>query len=94
MEHLDPSKKLSEGLGPASAAGGRRDPAVGAAATADAACTGGLLLVADRWSVLEVSAARTTLTLQQQQDSSKETPDTCDFKLLSMTTHTSAMNRL
>ena len=56
--------------------------------------TGGLLLVADRWSVLEVSAARTTLTLQQQQDSSKETPDTCDFKLLSMTAHTSAMNRL
>ena len=40
--------------------------------------TGGLLLVADRWSVLEVSAARTTLALQQQQDSSKETPGTCD----------------
>ena len=56
--------------------------------------TGGLLLVADRWSVLQVSAARTTLVLQQQQDSSKETPDTCDFKLLSVTTHTSAMNHL
>ena len=38
VEHLDPFKKLSEGLGPASAAGGRRDPVVGAAATADAAC--------------------------------------------------------
>ena len=55
---------------------------------------GGLLLVADRWSVLQVSAARTTLVLQQQQDSSKETPDTCDFKLLSVTTRTSAMNHL
>ena len=51
------------------------------------------MLVADRWSVLEVSAARTTLALQQQQDSSKETPDTCGFKLFSMTTHTLAMNR-